>query len=126
MQKQPEGHLVGDMPIRQDDPTNEYAPEVAASEAWDKFLNQSIRGKLEMQSSTLNHPIQVLQDGVEVLDIFVDQLDDLRALMSAIARLSTDDNDIRGLAIHAKVLASGLHNDADVLREQIQNHLLAA
>lgn len=67
-----------------------------------------------------------LSDSVESLDLITVQLEDLRTLMSAIARLSADDNDIRGLAIHAKGIAGGLHNDADVLREQIQNHILAA
>lgn len=79
-----------------------------------------------MKSSTLISSDQVLRNGVETLDLISAQLEDMRSLMSAIARLATDDNDIRGLAIHAKCMASGLGNDADVLRDRLQNHMLAA
>ncbi|QEL55508.1 hypothetical protein FYK34_07980 [Chromobacterium paludis] len=105
------------------------APAALTAEASvSKILNSLIQGNFAMQYSEKT-PIRQgfsLLDSVETLDIITSQLEDLRTLASAIARLSADDNDIRGLAIHAKVLASGLHNDADVLREQIQNHLLAA
>ncbi|MCD0493885.1 hypothetical protein LQD23_16510 [Chromobacterium violaceum] len=93
-----------------------------------KILNTLIQGNFAMQYSEKT-PIRQgfsLSDSVESLDLITVQLEDLRTLMSAIARLSADDNDIRGLAIHAKGIAGGLHNDADVLREQIQNHILAA
>ncbi|OVE49456.1 hypothetical protein [Chromobacterium violaceum] len=79
-----------------------------------------------MKSSTLTPPFQALADSVNTLHLITAQLDDLRTLMNAIARLATDDHDIRGMAIHAKGIASALHNDADALREQIETRALAA
>ncbi|MBX9348713.1 hypothetical protein K5M36_16625 [Chromobacterium vaccinii] len=106
--------------------TNDYAPEVGASEAWDKFLNLSIQGKLDMNTTTAPVASQV-QSGVaqiESLEGIIDQLEKVSTMASMIARLS-EDRDVRGMAAHIRQMLGGLLNDADVLRMDIESGLAA-
>lgn len=105
--------------------TNDYAPEVGASEALDKFLN-AIQGKLDMNTTTALIESQGKQrvEQIELLHCIGDQLDKLVTMASVIARLS-EDRDIRDMAIHIKQALNGVSNDADVLRSDIETGLMA-
>ena len=99
------------------------APVAVTTEASRKFLEAIFKDSTMETTATPSVSQADAVDCVDIALVGMDYCNTLTSIVSAIARLSTDET-IKGLAIHAKSQASELHNELDIFREQSEaNHL---
>ena len=97
-------------------PKTADAPVAATTEASMKFLDPIFKDStMETIAIPADCQLKLLNESIDMATISLGYGEGIHAVLSAIARLSTD-NTITDLAIHAKHQADMMNNDLDVFR----------